>query len=180
MGLVSEETLKEVNLKYSDEDLKAREEIIAQSKEKLLSYNLKWTYRSISYLVSKEKITLNNLRNFIFTTSTGAVEVNLERAVHLLITIGLIGAGKFEEKDWETISDEAYGIMDDWSESYHIAVLHCLIIDLMTKKHFFMAGQDTLAMDAMSLLSIEKSLAIRHLAISEETKLQQMYNYGQI
>lgn len=180
MGLVSKETLDEVKIQYTDEELKERETLIDEAEKKLLSYGLKWTFRAISYLVNYEKVSLNSLRSMIFLDN-GSTSVNLERACHLLLTCGLISSRKIEEKDYIKAHDEAFDLMEDWiSSGRHLAILHCLIINRMTSLHFFTDSQDSKSLDGLALKNIEKSLALRHLAIQEEVKMQEIFNYSQI
>lgn len=179
--LVSKETLEKVDYTYTEEELKERELLVYEAQEKLKSYNLKWTYRGISYLVNREGVSLNSLRSMLFKDKIGNVNLDLEKAVYLLVLCGLISTNKLEEKDYNDASDKSYEIMEDWTASgRHLAILHCLIINTMTEKHFFIDNRDSQSLDGLALLNIEKSLALRHLAVSEETKMQQMYNYNSL
>lgn len=161
-------------LGYTDEDLESRLILLNKAKEEFKSYGLKWTYRSINYLVNREEITFNQLRSCIFLSKKGEARADVERAVYLLCTCGLIGVGRIEDKDYQQAEDKAYNLMEKWRESIgSISILHCLIVDTLENKHFFIDSQDALALDALALNNLQKSLALSHLAIAEQTRMQQ-------
>lgn len=161
-------------LGYSDEEIEERLELLRKAQDTFKGLNLKWTYRSINYLVNREEITFNQLRSCIFTTKKGEARVDIERAVYYLLVCGLIGLGRIEEKDYIKAEDQAYIIMENWREKVgSISILQCLCVDTLENKHFFINSQDAQTLDALALNNLQKSLALSHLAIGEQTRMQQ-------
>ena len=119
--------------------------------DKVKSYNLKWTFRSIEYLVKEEGVSLNQLRGCVFNIG-GEVKYNLEEATKLLIIAGLIGAaGKYDKETYDKSLDRAYEILDDWRENEgFIGILHMLMIQIMEDKHFFMGDSETKFLETVS------------------------------
>jgi hypothetical protein len=119
--------------------------------DKVKSYNLKWTFRSIEYLVKEEGVSLNQLRGCVFNIG-GEVKYNLEEATKLLIVAGLIGtAGKYDKETYDKSLDRAYEILDDWRENEgFIGILHMLMIQIMEDKHFFMGEAETKLLETVS------------------------------
>lgn len=119
--------------------------------DRVKSYNLKWTFRSIEYLVKEEGVSLNQLRGCVFNIG-GEVKYNLEEATKLLIVAGLIGeAGKYNKETYDKALDRAYEILDDWRENEgFIGILHMLMIQIMEDKHFFMGEAETKLLETVS------------------------------
>ena len=146
--------------------------------ERVKSYKLKWTFRSIEYLVKEEGVPLTQLRACAFNIN-GEVKYDLEKSTKLLIVAGLIGeAGKYNRETYEKALNRAYEILDDWRENEgHIGILHMLMIQIMEDKHFFMGEAETKFLVKMSEMNKTPDVVGTLMGQDQLTRISQAQAY---
>ena len=163
-----------LNIQFTEEELAKREEKYNKEMEAIESYGLKWTIRSIDYIVENRNVTFNQLRTCTFKAGTTPT-FNLSKAVRLIIEAGLIGSGQFKSNELDKVRDKAYEIMEDWRNNYgYIGVLHILLINIMEKKHFFMGEQDVQTLELLSYNHLQEDLVKRAVGMDILEKAQQV------
>lgn len=163
-----------LNIQFTEEELAKREEKYNKEMEAIENYGLKWTIRSIDYIVENRNVTFNQLRTCTFKTGTTPT-FNLSKAVRLIIEAGLIGSNQFKSNELDKVRDRAYEIMEDWRNNYgYIGVLHILLINIMEKKHFFMGEQDVQTLELLSYNHLQEDLVKRAVGMDILEKAQQV------
>ena len=163
-----------LNIQFTEEELAKREEKYNKEMEAIENYGLKWTIRSIDYIVENRNVTFNQLRTCTFKAGTTPT-FNLSKAVRLIIEAGLIGSGQFKSNELDKVRDKAYEIMEDWRNNYgYIGVLHILLINIMEKKHFFMGEQDVQTLELLSYNHLQEDLVKRAVGMDILEKAQQV------
>lgn len=158
----------------TDEEIQAREELVNLAFEKITSYGLDWTFRSINYIVNREGLTFNQLRSCVFKNSKGEVAYDYMKATLLIIQAGLVGSKQIQESNREELEDKAYEIIEDWRNSFgYVGTLQILLINIMERKHFFMGTQDLRVLELLSYKNLQPDLVKTQLALDMETKLSQ-------
>lgn len=163
-----------LNIQFTEEELAKREEKYNKEMEAIENYGLKWTIRSIDYIVENRNVTFNQLRTCTFKAGTTPT-FNLSKAVRLIIEAGLIGSNQFKSNELDKVRDRAYEIMEDWRNNYgYIGVLHILLINIMEKKHFFMGEQDVQTLELLSYNHLQEDLVKRAVGMDILEKAQQV------
>lgn len=158
----------------TDEEIQAREELVNLAFEKITSYGLDWTFRSINYIVNREGLTFNQLRSCVFKNSKGEVAYDYMKATLLIIQAGLVGSKQIPESNREELENKAYDIIEDWRNSFgYVGTLQILLINIMERKHFFMGTQDLRVLELLSYKNLQPDLVKTQLALDMETKLSQ-------
>lgn len=156
----------------SEEQRQRNNALIAKAKEYIKQLNLKWTIRSIEYLVNRENISLNQLRACVFDRG-GTVVYDIERATKYIIMSGLISR-QCDDTTYTLIEDKAYEVLEHWQEEFgYIGVLHMMLIEQMESKHFFMGTQDAQLLAEIAVRKSLKSLEETQKAIDLQTKTSQ-------
>lgn len=123
--------------------------------EKFCQLGLRWNIDSVMYIESQNK-TLNTVREFTVK--------------HLLILV----ASGLKEHDIKKATE----ILDNWiEEGYGLLLLHTLIIERMTVRHFFM---DTSEMEVLTEFGekaqardvIYKSIAEQLIAVTRQSQVK--------
>lgn len=168
------ENTQELENQYTEEEIKAREELVNLAMELVNSYGLDWTMRSIDYIVNREGITFNQLRGCIFKNKSGEVAYDYNKATRLIIQAGLVGSKQIPQNDTKALEEKAYDIIEDWRDKFgYIGTLQILLINVMEKKHFFMGTQDLRVLELLSYQNLQPDLVKTQLALDMETKLNQ-------
>ena len=158
----------------TDEEIQAREELINLAFDKIASYGLDWTFRSINYIVNREGLTFNQLRSCVFKNSKGEVAYDYMKATLLIIQAGLVGSKQIVESDKKALEDKAYDIIEDWRSNFgYVGTLQILLINIMERKHFFMGTQDLKVLELLNYRNLQPDLVKTQLALDMETKLSQ-------
>ena len=160
--------------KMTDEEIQAREELFNLALDKITSYGLDWTFRSINYIVNREGLTFNQLRSCVFKNSKGEVAYDYMKATLLIIQAGLVGSKQIAESDKKALEDKAYDIIEDWRSNFgYVGTLQILLVNIMERKHFFMGTQDLRVLELLSYKNLQPDLVKTQLALDMETKLSQ-------
>lgn len=141
--------------------------------EKLSSYRLKWTFRSINYILNTCNVSFGQLRSCVYIKD-GQGYFDYIKSCMYLIKAGLIGSEQFKETDTDSIENRTYDIIEDWRDSFgFIGTLHLLIIHEMETKHFFMGTADQAVMNHLSLKNLQTDL-VQNLRLEDlEEKIKQ-------
>lgn len=166
--------IKNTGVELGEEQIKEREELFEKAQERIKSYNLKWNFKSVNYVVKQCGITFNQLRSCIFRKADNTTEYDLFRALELIVKAGLIGSEQFKQTQTQELEDKTYSIIEDWRENCgFIGVLHILLINHMEKEHFFMGTQDVKVLELMSYKNLQRDIANTQMMIDVENKLHQ-------
>lgn len=157
----------------NDEIDKLNESTFNLAMKKFSSYNLKWTFRSINYIINTCNISFGQLRSCVYIRD-GQGYFDYIRSTINLIKAGLVGSAQFKETDTELLENRAYDIIEDWRNNFgFIGTLHLLIIHEMETKHFFMGTADQAVMNHLSSRNLHQDL-IKNLRMEDlEEKLKQ-------
>lgn len=166
--------MEEINYNLTDEEVAVREEALNKAIDKLNSYGLKWTFRSINYVLNDLGLTFNNLRSCIFKDKKGEAYFNVSLAVLVLVEAGLVGSKHVDVNNKEALEDKAYDIIEGWlDEMYSLAVLHILIIDILEKKHFFMDMDSLKIVELLGYKNSQQDLVGVHILNNAQERLAQ-------
>lgn len=158
-------------------DSEANEREYVKALEVLSSYKLKWTLRSVDYVVNTQNISLGQLRSAVYVVD-GYPVFNFVRATIDLIKAGLIGSKQYKETDDEDMIERAYEIMEDWMDNgWFIGTLHLLIINQMETKHFFMGMRDLVVTSHLSSKNLQTDLVSNLINADIEDKVKQTQAY---
>ena len=158
----------------SAEYIKEREDLYNEAMEVLRKLGLKWTFRSIEYLVNREDITLNQLRSCVFRNIKGEIKYDIEKAVKYIITAGLIDPKTITPESFEEKMESAIDMMDEWREGYgFVGTMQILLINIMEKKHFFMDTPGVKILEYLASKNLQKDLVMNAIAVDTQTKISQ-------
>lgn len=136
----------------------AYEQMYSLALEKLSSYGLEWTFRSIDYILNKENVSFGQLRSCVYQQGKQAV-LNYLKSTIYLIKAGLIGSKQFKPEETEKLDNRAFEIMEDWRNAgFYTGTLHLMIINQMETKHFFMGSPDQGVMRHLVQKNLQKDL----------------------
>ena len=125
----------------SDADVKEGLALVNKAKNFISEKGLTWSFKSVDYLVNKKDISLGQIKSLVFLDNNGNPVFDLLKATKLAIVAGLIN--KDNKDNIEELEDKAMDIIEEFTENFgNISVLHTLIINIMTEKHFFINSQD--------------------------------------
>jgi len=165
-------TATETSEVISEEQRQRNNALIAKAKDYIKQLGLRWTIRSIEYLVNRENISLNQLRACVFDRG-GNVVYDIERATKYIIMSGLISK-QCDSDAYLSIEDRAYEVLEHWQEEFgYIGVLHMMLIEQMETKHFFMGTQDAQILAEIAVRKSLKSLEETQKAVDLQTKTSQ-------
>ena len=172
--------IEEENKEQVEQENKQNEEIFNLAINKLESYGLEWTIRSIRYIINKENVSFGQLRSCVYIVNGQAVFDYIQSTI-LLIKAGLVGSKQFTEQQSKELEDRAYEIIEDWRNTFGcLTTLHLLIINIMETKHFFMNKQDLAVINHLSYKNLQKDISSNLLKEDLEEKLKQAQAYKQI
>lgn len=161
-NIIEEENTSQVNSGddiLTDEQLKENEEAYEEALERLNSYGLSWTFRSIRYVIDREGIGFSQLRGCVYFKDNQAY-FDFMRSVIALIKAGLVGSKQIQESDAKALEDRAYEIIEDWRENIgSLQSLHLMLINIMETRHFFMGMADMKIVQHLSYKNLQKDLA---------------------
>lgn len=141
--------------------------------ERLRSYGLVWTLRSVEYVLYKENISFSQLRSCVYKLGDEKV-FNILKSTLVLIKAGLIGAKKLTEFDDNVLEDRAYEIVEDWRSNIgFIGLLHLLMIREMELKHFFIDNRDVRVLQHSASKKLQPDLVKNLLASDLEERIRQ-------
>lgn len=157
----------------NDEVNKLNESTFNMAMDKLNSYGLKWTFRSINYVLNTCNVSFGQLRSCIYLKD-GQGYFDYIKSTMYLIKSGLVGSGQMTENDTDRLENRAYDIIEDWRNSFgFIGTLHLLIIHEMETKHFFMGTADQAVMNHLSLKNLQVDL-VQNMRLEDlEQKIKQ-------
>lgn len=155
-GVIDEAEASEKNV----DSREANEAAYTEAIEKLNSYRLNWTFRSIDYILNTEGLAFTQLRSCAFLRD-GTPYLDYIRATILIIKAGLVGSKQIEETNSKGLEDKAYEILEDWRENFGSPqILHLLLIHTMETKHFFMGMKDSQIIQHLSYRNLQRDLGI--------------------
>lgn len=158
----------------SDADVKEGLALVNKAKNFISKKGLTWSFKSVDYLVNKKDISLGQIRSLVFLDNNGNPVFDLLKATKLAITAGLIN--KDNKDNIEELEDKAMDIIEEFTENFgNIAVLHTLIINIMTEKHFFINSQDRKTLMYLAGVKGMEELARLHMT----TDLMEAENQAQ-
>lgn len=158
----------------SAEEIAEREQLYSEATDRINSLGLKWTFRSIEYIVNRENITFNQLRSCVFKNKGNEVKYDLEQAVKYIIASGLINPRTCTNEDYNECLAKAYDIMESWREEFgFIGILQILLINAMEKKHFFMGTQDVKILEHLASKNLQRDIVMNSIAVDMQTKIAQ-------
>lgn len=157
----------------NEEEAKLNESTFNMAMAKLASYNLKWTFRSINYVLNTCNVSFGQLRSCVYLRD-GQGYFDYIKSTMYLIKAGLVGSGQYKETETGKLEDRAYDIIEDWRECFgFIGTLHLLIIHEMETKHFFMGTADQAVLNHLSLKNLQSDL-VQNLQLEDlEEKMRQ-------
>lgn len=168
------EELKNATPDLTEEQLNERELLYNAAADRISSYGLKWTFKSINFVVRNCNVTFNQLRSCVYRGADNQANYDLFRSVELIIKAGLIGSNQLPQAQSKELDAKANEIMEDWRNEFgFIGILHIMLINTMEKEHFFMGTQDLKVLELMSYRNLQKDLANTQMAMDLETKLHQ-------
>lgn len=168
-----EEAVEE-EIQFTEEELAEREELYDRQMETINDWGLRWTIRSIDYIVENRNVTFTQLRTCVFKIGSTPT-YDLSRAVRLILEAGLVGSKQYKSNEMDKCRDRAYELMELWREKHgFIGVLHILLINIMEKKHFFMGVQDVKTLELLSYRNSQKDLVSRLAGMDVLEKAQQV------
>lgn len=177
-----------MNENIKNEDILENEEVLEQERiereqgellynranERIDALGLNWTFRSVEYLIKRNKITFNQIRSCVFKNEEGEAEYDLLKATQYIIASGLVTAKTIDRDDYNKCMEEALDIIEEWRREFgFIGILQILLINRMEKDHFFMGTQDVQLLNTLSLKNIQKEMAMNTIAVDLQTKLAQ-------
>jgi len=170
---VNNTNVNDTNIEQEEEIKKLNESTFNLAMDKLASYNLKWTFRSINYILNTCNVSFGQLRSCVYIKD-GQGYFDYIKSTLYLIKAGLIGSGQYKETEADKLDNKAYDIIEDWREAFgFIGTLHLLIVHEMEVKHFFMGTADQAVMNHLSLQNLQTDL-ISSLKMEDlEEKLRQ-------
>lgn len=143
------------------------------AKAKLDEYGLKWTFRSINYILNTCNVSFGQLRSCVFVRDEQAY-FDYFKATMLLIKAGLVGSKQYNENQKEELENKAYDIIEDFRETVgFVGTLHILIIQEMEEKHFFMGMADEAILTHLNSSHSVSDLVKNLLAEDLEEKMKQ-------
>lgn len=155
------------------EETRKAEELYTQAMDKLNSYRLDWTFRSIEYIINKENMSFSQLRSCVYIQD-GVPVFNYIKSTILIIKAGLVGSKQIEATNDEALESRAYEIAEEWrAEFTSINTLHLLLIHLMETKHFFMGTEDMKIIQHLSSRNLQKDLGVTLLKEDIEERTRQ-------
>lgn len=164
---------KDLELKEKEKEKDKEKELYTEAVNKLNSYGLEWTFRSINYILNKENVSFGQLRSCVYIREGNGVFDYIKSTI-LLIKAGLVGSKQFKETDSQALDERAYEIIEEWREEFgYIGTLHLLIISVMETKHFFMGTQDLAVINHLSSKNLQKDLAQNLIKEDLEEKVRQ-------
>lgn len=146
-----------LNNNLTEEEKEANREIYKQAMDKLNSYQLQWTFRSVKYVLDTENISFGQLRSCVYTVN-GQQQFDYFKSIEILIKSGLIGSKQIDQKDKDKLNDKVNEIIDNWLELFSPPTLHLLIIHVMETKHFFTGMQDIKIVNYLNSINSQKDL----------------------
>lgn len=167
----SEENVAQTEL--SAEQLAENERAYNSALNKLLSYNLNWTFRSINYILNSERTSFGQLRSCVYMQDGQGVFDYIKSTI-LLVKAGLVGSKQIAESDSERLEDRAYEIIEDWRNNIgFIGTLHLLIINLMEERHFFIRETDRQIVSHLSSKNLQTELTKNLVMEDLEERIRQ-------
>lgn len=165
-------TLEEMNVAQNN-DSELNEAEYNKAIDKVESYGLEWTFRSINYILNKENVSFGQLRSCVYIGDSGAY-FDYIRSTLSLIKAGLIGSKQIAENEASKLEDRAYEILEDWRANFgFIGTLHLLIINRMELKHFFMGTPDLMVVSHLGSKNLQRDLGKNMLTEDLEQKVRQ-------
>lgn len=153
-----------------NKDVKA---LVTQAQEYIKSLNLKWTFRSIEYVVNTEGYTLNQIRGAVFDVN-GTLQHDIERSAKILLSAGLVNPATVSPDDYRAVKERAAEICEEWREKFgYVGVLQILLVDLMEKKHFFIGTSDADLLSYLHSEGTQTDLIKTLMAVTLESKAHQ-------
>lgn len=167
------EEVKVDETKLTEEQQKENEDAYDEALERLNSYGLNWTFRSIRYVIDKENIGFAQLRSCVYMLNGRGV-FDFIKSVTVLLKAGLVGSKQFKETDTDALEDRAYEIIEDWRNNIgSISSLHIMIINQMETKHFFMGSTDMKILQHLSYKNLQKDLVTQIVGEDLNEKMSQ-------
>lgn len=157
----------------TEEQKKENEDAYNEALDRLNSYGLNWTFRSIRYVIDKENIGFAQLRSCVFMIGDRAVFDFLKAAI-ILIKAGLIGSKQFKENEEAGLIQRAYEIVEDWRETVgSVSSLQVMMIHVMEEKHFFMGMGEMKIFQHLSSKNLQRDLVTRVIGEDLNEKMSQ-------
>ena len=161
------------NIDNNEEVARLNESTFNMAMEKLSSYNLKWTFRSINYILNTCNVSFGQLRSCVYIKDGQGYFDYIKSSLYL-IKAGLVGSGQYKETDTDKLDNRAYDIIEDWRDNFgFIGTLHLLIIHEMEIKHFFMGTADLAVINHLSYKNLQRDLGANLVREDLEQKVKQ-------
>lgn len=141
------------------------------------SLGLNWTFRSVDALTSVASVSLGQLRTGVFQAPSGLMITDIPKATRLLLASGWI---KTANDDINTLQDKAFDTLEQFREQYgSIMLLHSLLVQVLTDRHFFMADLDIKKLSKVGeVYPVVADLATAHTARELQEMTQQIISYN--
>lgn len=154
----------------ANKDVKA---LVNQAQEYINSLNLKWTFRSIEYIVNREGYTLNQIRGAVFDVN-GTLQHDIERSAKLLLSAGLVNPATVSPDDYRAVKERADEICEEWRDRFgYIGVLQIMLVDIMEQKHFFIGTSDAKLLKHLHEEGTQTDLIKTLMAVTLDSKAHQ-------
>lgn len=141
------------------------------------SLGLNWTFRSVDALTSVASVSLGQLRTGVFQTPSGLMITDTAKATRFLLASGWI---KTSADDINALQEKAFDVLDKFSQEHgSIVILHSLLVQVLTDKHFFMADLDIQKLSKVGeVYPVVADLATAHTARELQEMTQQVMSYN--
>ena len=159
--------------KETEEQEKENENAYDQAMERLNSYGLNWTFRSIRYTIDRENVSFGQLRSCVYMQGDRGV-YDILRSTITLIKAGLVGSRQLDENLDKELTLKAYEIVEDWRMNVgSVGILHICIISIMETRHFFMGSQEMKILKHLGSKRLQRDLVTNMIGQDIQEKMAQ-------
>lgn len=128
--------------KTMEEYLKELKDGLRQVADTILkTWQLKWSFKALDFIVNTERVSLTQCAQafFVDNLSKEAADIDVERAVKILLMAGIYGSSS--NLEYKELEDKAYEYIEIWRGKIgSIDLLHLIIIERLRDEHFFSEG----------------------------------------
>lgn len=128
--------------KTTEEYIKELKEGLSQLADEILkTWKLKWSFKALDFIVNTERVSLTQCAQafFVDRLNREAAEMDVERAVKILLMAGIYGSDSNIE--YNELEDKAYKYIEIWREKMgSLDLLHLVLVERLRDEHFFSEG----------------------------------------
>ena len=128
--------------KSTEEYLKELKDGLSQLADEIIkTWKLKWSFKALDFIVNTERVSLTQCAQafFIDNLSKEAAQMDVERAVKILLMAGIYGSNSNIE--YKELEDKAYEYIEIWRQKLgSVDLLHLILVERLRDEHFFSEG----------------------------------------